>query len=823
MFEDDELVALFKIESEERLQNLDQGLLRLEANPRDTAILDALFREAHNLKGAARMVGAVDVGTVAHRFEDILGEARRGATTLSAELIDGLCSGLDGMRHLVTQVIEGKPAGVAVEEILAVLSGQTPAPIREPSGAAEVKTSADAVATPPRDTVSPSPATEPRRTNGTRPAPMLAEAPPEARALRGEKSNGAAAPPGASTPDAPLRDELSEAPAPATSPHSENTEAEEPGAGVADGLVSPAMAAFRIETIRVEPQKLDALMNHAGELTVTKSRIARRLDELEQLVTFQEEWAREAPRPYGAGPDHALPHGRTADRFSRLDRLGGMLARLQAAAAEDVARLEFVADQLEDGIRNIRLLPLSTIFNLFPRMVRDLSREQGKGVQLVVEGGDIAADKRIIEELKDPLMHVLRNAVDHGIESLEERRRAGKPPEALLRLRAVQTATNVVIEVEDDGRGIDLEAVRRTALKRRVRTEEELAAMSAREIRELIFAPGFSTRSAVTDVSGRGVGLDVVRKNVDHLKGFLEVESEPGSGCRLRISLPLTLATSRVLIVAAAGQTFALPIGHVESARHVSRAEIFPIKGCDTILVDGCPVTLIPLARLLQLPEPDTAVQDVVSHGRPERPLTCILLKMGKDRLGLLVDDLLDEQEIVLKQLGAMLMRVPNIAGATILGTGEVCMVLNSGDLLKSARKCTSHPREVSRPEAAERKPVVLIVEDSITTRTQEKRILEGAGYEVVTAVDGVDGFNKLRSRSFDAVISDIEMPNMDGLNLTAKIRQDASYRELPIILLTSLASDESRRRGVDAGANAYLLKSTFDQAELLDTLRRLL
>jgi two-component system chemotaxis sensor kinase CheA len=521
-----------------------------------------------------------------------------------------------------------------------------------------------------------------------------------------------------------------------------------------------------------------------------------------------------------AGPGRG---GRKSTDRERVEQLGVQLERLKTSAAEDMARLEFLADNLESGIRSIRLLPLSTIFNLFPRMVRDLAREQRKEVSFLIEGGDIAADKRVIEEIKDPLMHMLRNAVDHGIEEPEERAGRGKPRTAVLRLRALRTANNIVIEIEDDGRGIDVESIRRTALKRRVRSEEELATMTAAEIRELIFAPGFSTRSVVTDVSGRGVGLDVVRAKTDLLKGTLAVESEAGQGCRMRLYLPLTLATSRVLIVAASDQKFALPLEYVDTARLVSAKEIFPIKGRPAILVDGAPLTVAPLVTLLGLTRPQQEERRPDSALAADRPSPCIILAVGKDRLGVLVDALIDEQEIVVKQLGALLKRVPNVAGATILGSGEVCMVLNAADLLKSARKQLSYGGTAVKREEAPRASVVLLVEDSLTTRTQEKRILEGAGYEVVTAVDGLDGYNKLRSREFDAVVSDVEMPNMDGLTLAAKIREDPSYGELPIILITSLGSDESRRKGMEAGASAYLVKSTFDQAVLLETLRRLL
>jgi two-component system chemotaxis sensor kinase CheA len=830
---DEELISLFKVESEERLQNLDQGLLRLEANAADPSVLEEVFREAHNLKGAARMLGAADLGTVAHRFEDILGNARRGVAPLSPEGIDRLCQSLDAMRKLVHSVVTGEPCAVDVEAVVARLNGEE-APPPAPSGSASpVPEAGESGALPTQAAPGPEPpgTGEPDASpHAEALLPMLVEPPPPALAAASSPhpdhpDGGALAAEGPRAEDSrPDALPVPSFPAPVRSSEAE---------GAAPALAvegSSAPSAFKIETIRVEPQKLDALMTHAGELTVTRSRFALRLAEIDELISLHEEWCRDAAlsrsllnqlsRQGGNGAAGQLASLDAAAR-ERLDRLGALLDRLKSTVYEDVARLDFVADRLEEGIRSVRLLPLSTLFNLFPRTVRDLSREQSKEVRFTMEGGEIAADKRILEEMKDPLMHMIRNAIDHGIEAPEERARLGKPRTATLQVRASRTATNILIEIRDDGRGIDLEAVRQTALKRRVRREEELEAMSDDAVRALIFAPGFSTRAMVTDLSGRGVGLDVVRRNVELLKGSLAVDSSPGAGCRMLVRLPITLATTRVLILVAAGQTFALPVEYVQSARLVSSEELFAIRGCETTLVDGAPVSVSRLSRLLGLGE-EAQQAERGARARAVKSWPCVFLALGHERLGVLVDALLDEQEIVLKPLGAMLARVPNISGATILGTGEVCMVLSAQDLLKTARRRSAPVLAAPGSAAMERKQVILLVEDSITTRTQEKRILEGAGYEVVTAVDGLDGFNKLNTRRFDAIVSDIEMPNMDGLTLAAKVRQDDAHRELPIILVTSLASDESRKKGIEAGASAYLTKSTFDQTVLLETLRRL-
>jgi two-component system, chemotaxis family, sensor kinase CheA len=361
-------------------------------------------------------------------------------------------------------------------------------------------------------------------------------------------------------------------------------------------------------------------------------------------------------------------------------------------------------------------------------------------------------------------------------------------------------------------------------LVRRLRRDDELAGMTTLQIQSLIFAPGFSTSLLVTDVSGRGVGLDVVRTNVERLKGNMQVESSPGRGCTLRAYLPRALSAARVLMVMAENKTYALPIEYVRTTRLVAQRDIFPMEGRETIVVDGEAVSLAHLAALLEL-RTEVSPSDMKARQAmdAEQRQPCIILDVGEGRLGLFVDALLDEQEVVVKPHSALLKRVRNISGVTILGTGEVCMVLNPLDLLQSMRKRPLSPRQESMPSVPQRPHVVLLVEDSMTTRTQEKRILESAGYEVVAAVNGIDALQKLNSRAFDAVISDIQMPYMDGLALTERIRREPKYNETPIILVTSLASEEDKRRGVEVGANAYITKPTFDQQLLIETLRRLI
>jgi two-component system chemotaxis sensor kinase CheA len=703
MIEDKELRSLFKIESEERLQHLDDGLLQLEKTPSDQPLLENLFREAHSLKGAARMLGLTEIQTVAHQLEDALGLAKKGGDALQPETVAGMNQTLGLIRQLVQEAI-AEPAPTAL------------------------------------------------------------------------------------TPAAPPNVELTPALATAAAPKPET---------------------FRIETIRVDPKKLDALLTQAGELTVTKIRIARRLAEMDELLDYFEEWGRTV---------HAGQANADGKIVQRLELLQGKLKHLRGGAYEDSARLDFIADQLESGIRNTRLLPMSTLFVLFPRMVHDLARDQHKEVELIVEGEETVADKQVLEEMKDPLMHMLRNAIDHGIESPEQRVQAGKPRTGTIRIKASQTPASIVIEVSDDGRGLDLDQIKRTALKRGMYREDELLGMNEAQVQSLILVSGFSTSGSITEVSGRGVGLDVVRNNVERLKGTLQIASTSGKGMTLSAQLPISLATVRVLIIAANGGRYALPVEQVQFSRKVPLHEMYTMEGLQTVSLDGQAISVVWLLELLGI----TTSTPKPSSRDPKSASVCVVLTVGEERFGLMVDELVDELEVVLKPQSKLLKRVRNVSGATILETGEVCMVLNPHDLLKTLRKrlVTGGSATV---EAVLKKKVLLLAEDSLTTRTQEKRILESAGYEVVTAVDGADAYSKLGTRSFDAVVSDVMMPNMTGLALTKKIRADKKYAELPIILVTSLASEQDQQRGLEAGASAYIAKSSFDQRVLLDCLTRLI
>lgn len=846
MIEDRELATLFQAESEEYLQTLDEGLLHLESGARDTGTLERVFRAAHSLKGTARMLGVTDVESIAHRFEDELGAARRTPGALSPASIDRMCGALDAMRALVREAISGQASGVDVPAVLSRLNPDADGEVATEYPLAERTPAERAVAAPDEEAAVPQeeetlPQTAPQH-EVTVAKPEIAAPPATSPAASSQKSalpnddvtpqqetvaSPRAAPSEVATALVPIASVASIAPVVPVA-DSPIAVASSPAP-----LSAPSAAPFQIETMRVEPARLDALTTLSGELIVTTTRLGRGLsEEAEQLAELVKEWSKDAVS--GRLPPSPEEWSRFQERDAeRVEQAGAIAERLRHTSDEDATHLRAVANELAESVRNVRLLPMSTVFNLFGRMVRDLAHEQNKEVRLVVEGGETTADKRVLEELKDPLMHIVRNAVDHGIETPAERQSRGKPPVATLTLRAERTSTSVQVEVRDDGRGLDIEAIRRVALARRVAREDELQNMAPEDVQRLIFAPGFSTNALVTDVSGRGVGLDVAMANVERLKGTVTVESRAGEGCTFRLRLPITLATTRVLLACIDGHTYAIPVEWVQSMLLVRPDEVFCVKGRDAICVQGRPVSVTRASELLEVREASGARCDPSRDGTNTRaagPWYCVILEVGEERLGVFVDELLDEQEVILKPLGGLLSRVRNVAGATILGTGEACMVLHPVDLIKSARQMSPSGAatlnisagDEAESEAAARQKVILLADDSITTRTQEKRILEGAGYEVVVAVDGLDAWGKLSTRAFDAVVSDVQMPHMDGLTLTARIRADARYHDVAIILVTSLASDEDRRRGAEAGANAYITKGTFDQKTLLGALGRL-
>jgi two-component system, chemotaxis family, sensor kinase CheA len=568
--------------------------------------------------------------------------------------------------------------------------------------------------------------------------------------------------------------------------------------------------------VRVAVAKLDALMNQVGELVVARIAADQQLGELRGLQEDLSQWelAWRAARPGRRAPDAA-----TLTRFveSGAVRLAGLRRQVDLLARGCQAegrRLGQAVDELRDEVRRARMLPVSTVLDGFPRLHRDITRELGKEASLEIRGGEVEVDRAVLEQLKAPLTHLLRNALDHGLEAAEARAAAGKPARGSVTVAVAQREGVLQVEVADDGAGIDPARVRARALERGLLAPEAAERTDDRKVLDLVFHSGFSTAAKVTGISGRGVGLDVVREHVERLHGTITLDTEVGRGTRFRLELPLTVATTLCLLAGIAGRPFGLPVTNVVRIEQVRADDLGRVGGNRVVQVDGRPVPVVPAAALLGLGQPaDGDVRTLVVVGSAER------------RTALAVESLLGVQEVVIKPLPRPFVRVGGTAGAATLASGEVIMILNAADLTRPG--ATPDPgRAEPRPSpetGPARQATVLVVDDSAVTRTLEKGILEAAGYQVRVAPDGAAALELLRREPCDLVVTDVEMPRLDGFALTAEVRADDRLRDLPVVLVTSLASEDDRRRGVEAGADAYIVKGAFDQDRLLETIRRLI
>lgn len=593
-----------------------------------------------------------------------------------------------------------------------------------------------------------------------------------------------------------------------------------------------ATPASESETVRITVGALDARLLEAEEMLGAKLAADQRATDLGALAgrfeQWRKEWARLQPRTRAlrqalerprAAADLPDLHG-LAEFFDwnhdYLRALEGRVTALRRTAEQDRLLIGKLVDDLLENSKKLLMLPLATLSPLLAKLVRDLCRDQGKEAELTIHGEEVTIDKRILEQLKDPLVHLLRNCIDHGIETPDQRRRAGKPPRAAITLTVSPLNSNQVeISLSDDGAGIDIEKVKAAAGKRGLAVpaadqQGESAALA------LVFETAVSTSPMITQVSGRGLGLAIVREKTEKLGGRVAIESSRGLGTTIRMTLPLTMATFRGVLIECAQRLFIIPTAQVERVTRFKAQEVQTVEGRRTLEFDASAVALVDLAEVLQLPP---------AQQRPDASAATPVLILGasEQRVAFAVDAVLDEREVLVKTLPRPLSRVRNIAGATVLGSGEIAPILNVSDLLKSARTGGAASR-VAPASAPAQRPTkkILVVEDSITSRMLIKGILESAGYEVKTAIDGIEGFTALRAEHFDLVVSDVEMPRMNGFDLTARIRADRALAEMPVVLVTALESREDRERGIDVGANAYLVKSSLDQSNLLEALRRL-
>jgi two-component system chemotaxis sensor kinase CheA len=581
---------------------------------------------------------------------------------------------------------------------------------------------------------------------------------------------------------------------------------------------SPLPARSVGETIRISTARLDAIHSRVEDLLAVKlsadERVhgARRLADV--LVRCREQLSRGRVARTGNKDNQnrvssrdgldADIRGAELQARTQLDRLLGD-RRLIAAAVEG----------LQEEARQIRMMPASSVLEPFPRMVGELARTRGKEADFVVLGSDQEVDRRVLEAIKDPLIHLVRNALDHGIELPEVRRRAGKPSRGRIGVTfAPQEGRRVGVRVEDDGAGIDVARVRAGAVRARLVSLEEAEALSDSAALDLIFSSGVSTSAVVTDLSGHGLGMAIVRDAVERLGGQILVETHLGAGTSVRMLLPATVVTFRGLLVRAGQQAFLLPIEALERAVSVAPSDFESVSGRTATRLNGGVLFVTPLAELLGLdPGPEATKSD------PKRP--CVVVRSGAERTGLLVDEVVGESEVLVKELRPPLTRVRHVAGAGVLGNGELALILRPLDLLRSQQEGLPARRAPESTELASQ-AVILVVDDSITTRTMERNLLEAAGYKVAVASNGQEAWTILKSEHFDLLVSDVDMPRMNGFDLTARVRADPTLADLPVVLVTALESRDDKERGIEVGANAYVIKSGFDQSKLLEIIRRL-
>ncbi len=751
------IFSIFKEECEEHIQKLNEGFLLLEKEPNQPSLLSELFRHSHSIKGSARMMGFTSIEKMAHVMETILGKIQEGEIEVAKEVIEDLYKGADSLAKAVESLTQGKSEQEINNEEIIEYHSPYAAPKQE-----EVLPSGDSAS----------------------PESEMEEVPRDRREI-----------------------DLA-------------SEKETKPAGRRKTDVS------MYETVRVATKKLDNLMNQVGELLITRIKVDQRLQEVREMIDFLEECQRElqqdqkmviTPREQSSESTVDSYKNLLQKAHENIVQMDNKLNLFYQSLSEDRNQMSLVTDELQKDIKKARMLPFHAAVEVMPRMVRDLAKEEGKNVRLEIEGGEVELDKNILEKIKDPLIHLIRNAVDHGIEPPEERKKKGKPLEGVIAIRALQQGDSIIIDIEDDGNGIQSELIKKVALKRKFLTARQLEKMTEHQILDIIFQPGFSTSKILTDVSGRGVGMDVVRSNIENLKGIVKVNSIPGEGTVFTVKLPLTMVTLQTLKVQVKDEIFSIPTPSVETTLEISPEQIFTIEGQEAISYNNRP---IPVARMEEIL--DFSLDEEAADGDGKRP--AVVLGSAEKQVAFLVNKLLGEDVVVAKALGSHLERVKNISGATILGNGEVSLILNISDLIESAQHKTLKKRGARLPKTQEdKKKTILVIEDSITTRTLEISILESAGYQVVAATDGQDGYSKLMKEEFDLIVTDVQMPNMDGFSFTMKVKSNSKYQHIPVILLTSLESPEEKKQGIEVGADAYIVKSAFDQNSMLDTIKRLL
>ncbi|HSV30089.1 MAG TPA: response regulator [Candidatus Omnitrophota bacterium] len=748
------LLAAFQVEYQEHLEAIRKLLGELAGRTEGSGIaqLDETFRRAHSLKGAARAVDLLPVEKLAHKLETLFARVRSGHLRLENEVLSQVNRGLDAIEDWVTAFSAGDTPPDPADTLAEIEALLGKDPAEEPAAKKA------AVAVPPEfDAAIPKP-----------PAPPPAPEPIE-------------------PPKAPV---------------------------VAD------------ETVRVRAVHLDRLLRTSNELlteTMNQRAVTDQLIDVDRrLAELDKQWRR-LRKMSGAMARDLGDHERTSQFEKHAEALEQAL-RVVARQARQSRRMQQrtgwtlrqLGGELQQEVRDARMVPAESVFAGFRKMVRDIARDAGKQVEVQVTGLDVEADRMVLQGLKDPVMHLLRNALAHGVEMPEDREAAGKPAGAHVALRFALSEGRLVVLVEDDGRGLHVEAIRRKAVEHGLFTDGEASDLDRSALVDLIFDPGFSTSRAVDDLSGRGMGLSVVREAVTMMNGTVEVQPRQPHGTCFRLSVPLSVTSQRLFLVGCHGHVYGLPTEGVDRLFRVPAEAVKTVEGKSVVYLGDQQLPLLSLAHLLALGETSVKVS------RNVVPL--VVLKNGDRRVGIAVDEFLSIREGLVKDIGVPGAVGTMVAGGMIMEDGAVALVLNPFEIVETFRKSGSIRVLTTVEKPAEKRiPTILVVDDSLTTRTLEKSILEAHGYVVRLAVDGIEALSKLRAEHFDLVISDVQMPRLDGFGLLQAIKGDSQLKKTPVILVTSLEAREDRERGLSLGADAYVVKRKFDQKELLETVGQIL
>ena len=785
------LYDLFRTEAESQTAILNEGILALEQSGSSPTAIEPLMRAAHSLKGAARIVGMNAAERLAHALEEVFVAAQKGTRVLNSSHVDVLLANVDLLEE-VSQIAEGGvDAWLAqhgarlegqIDTLLAIERGTWIAPNALPSPATPAVTTST---TPtPRDT-----------------QPTVTDAHPSEKEPTKPATNVEVKP--VTVTERPLSVEASTA----------INEVGPPDSG--------SVAADRV--VRVTAENLNRLMGLAGESLVQARQLRPLIDALQQLKQEQTQlWDRlqtlehdlvgltpaeaDHPREQLVAAKHQVIHC--------LEVLGRRMERLE----DHARRGEDLSERLHHEVISSRLRPLVDGVRGFSRLVRDTSRQLGIQVRFEIVGEQTGVDRDILEKLEAPLNHLIRNALDHGVELPDKRRAVGKDSQATIRLEARHVAGMLQIRLSDDGQGIDPERVRAKVIDRGLAPAAMAAKMTEAELFEFLFLPGFSTKSEVTSLSGRGVGLDVVQSMVQSVGGSVRLTSQLGVGTCFTLQLPITMSVIRALIVHIAGQPYAFPLSRLESIQRVETSAVETLEGRPFFTLDGETVGLVPATQVLDLPQLSNTAG----------PLPVAVLSDRGSRFGVVVDKFLGERDLDVRPTDPRLGKIPNISTASVLEDGWPVLIIDVEDMVRSIDnllhgrrfKLTDATASVAATKRAKR---ILVVDDSITVRELERQLLESRGYAVDVAVDGMDGWNAIRSVQYDLVVSDVDMPRLDGIQLVSQIKRDSQLRTLPVIIVSYKDREEDRIRGLDAGASSYLTKSSFHDQKFLDTVSDLI